>query len=264
VPLALVAGLRVNYTQAGSGPPLMLLHGWGNNSLMLQPLAAQLADLRTVMVPDLPGFGRTEAPKPLEGWDTRAHAAFIVGLMDKLGWARADLFGHSHGGRIATYVAATSPERVGRLILCGSAGLRPHLTLKSRLRRWQRRLLLKAAHRAARYGLLGRQGAERARRLSERFASADYRAAGVMRPTMARLLAEDMEGMLPRIQAPALLIWGEMDRETPLELGQRSSRLIPHASLDIIAGAGHHVFIEQPEPVVRAIRAFLQQDGDAA
>lgn len=264
MPLALAAGLRVNYTRVGAGDPLLMLHGWGNSSLTLQPLAGQLADLRTIVVPDLPGFGRTEAPKEAGGWDTKAHAGFALDLMNKLKWERAELFGHSHGGRIAAYVAATAPERVSRLILCASAGLPIQLSPPTRVRRYCRRLLLRSAHRAAARGLLGREGEERARGLSERFASADYRAAGAMRPTMARLVAENLELLLPRIAAPTLLLWGELDRETPPELGRGFQRRIADARLVVIPGAGHHAFLDQPEHVEREIRRFLQQTGGEA
>jgi pimeloyl-ACP methyl ester carboxylesterase len=257
VPLALAAGLRVNYTREGSGPPLLLLHGWSNSSLTLQPLAHALADTRTVIVPDLPGFGRTEAPRDPRGWDTATHAEWMAELLGKLKLDRADIFGHSHGGRIASYFAATSPERVERLILCCSAGLRLHIAMKTRLRRRGIRLLLRSAHTAARLHLLGRNGPERARALSERYASADYRAAGGMRPTLARVLADDLEPLLPRITAPTLIVWGENDRETPIELAERSHRLIRGSQLFVVPGTGHHVFAEAQDAVAGRMRTFL-------
>jgi pimeloyl-ACP methyl ester carboxylesterase len=262
MPLALASGLRVNYTRAGSGPPLLLLHGWANSSLTLQGLAAGLADIREVYVPDLPGFGRTEAPKEAAGWDTAAHAAFIVNLMDTLKIERADIFGHSHGGRIASQLAATTPERVSRLVLCASAGLHERLPLPVRLRRRWRRLLIKFAHRAAARGLLGANGPERARALSEKYASRDYRAAGIMRPTLGKVLADDLAPLLPRITAPVLLIWGDRDEETPPELAERSRRLIPDASLVILPGAGHHPFVDQPQQVLAVVRDFFEQPAE--
>ncbi len=264
MPLALASGLRVNYTRAGSGPPLLLLHGWGNSSLTLQPLADGLAGIRETYVIDLPGFGRTEAPKEADGWDTAAHARCIVNLMDKLKLDRADFFGHSHGGRIASYLAATSPERVSRLVLCASAGLHERLPLRLRVRRRWRRLLIKSAHRAAARGLLGASGPERARAMSEKYASRDYRAAGIMRPTLGKVLADDLEPLLSRITAPVLLIWGDQDEETPPELAERSKQLIPDASLIMLRGAGHHPFVDQPQQVLAAMRSFLDGVGGSS
>ncbi|MHB8576043.1 MAG: alpha/beta fold hydrolase [Dehalococcoidia bacterium] len=255
--LALAAGLRVNYSRAGSGPPLIMLHGWANSGLTLEPLARALGEVCDTIVPDLPGHGRTEVPNDPGGWDTAAHVAFILNFMEKLKLERADFFGHSHGGRIASYLAATSPDRVGRLVLCDSAGLHERLSARTRLRRSWRRFALRSAHRLAQRGLLGSDGAERARQLSERWASADYRAAGAMRPTLAKVLADDMEPLLPRIMAPTLIVWGEQDRETPPELAERTHRLIAGSRLYVIPGAGHHPFQDQPAHVVMAITAFL-------
>ncbi len=264
MPLALAAGLRVNYTRAGTGSPLVLLHGWANSSGTLETLVRELADAHDCIVPDLPGFGRSETPKEPEGWDVARHAEWLAQLMDKLKLERADLFGHSHGARIAACLAATRPERVDRLVLCAGAGLRERLPLSVKVRRWRIRLLLRTAHRAAGAGLLGKHGPDRARALSERYASPDYKAAGAMRPTLARVLAEDLQPLLPRIEAPTLLIWGDRDRETPLELGRRSERLIPQARLVVLPGAGHHPFIDQPERVAGEVRAFLQRAGEGA
>ncbi|HZQ37342.1 MAG TPA: alpha/beta hydrolase [Dehalococcoidia bacterium] len=264
MPLALAAGLRVNYSRVGAGSPLLLLHGWGNSSGTLEGLARALAGEHDCIVPDLPGFGRSETPKEPAGWDVARHAEWLAQFMDKLKLERADIFGHSHGGRIAAYLAATRPDRVERLVICAGAGLRERLPLAVKLRRWRIRLLLRTAHRAAAAGLLGKSGPERARALSERYASPDYRAAGAMRPTLARVLAEDLQPLLPRVQAPTLLIWGDEDRETPLELGERSARLIPHARLVVLPGAGHHPFVDQPERVANEVRAFLQRAGEGA
>ncbi len=255
--LALAGGLRTNYARGGAGAPLLLLHGWGNSGLTLEPLAAALGELRETIVPDLPGFGRSERPRQPEGWDTAAYAAWALALLDKLNLERVDLFGHSHGGRVAIDLAANHPERVGKLILVGAAGLPQYTPPAVRLVRAGRALLLRTMHRTAERGLLGEDGAETARALSERFASADYRAAGAMRPTMARVLADDLTPLLPRITAPALLIWGARDDETPLELGLRMERLIRGARLLVVPDAGHHVFSDRPALVVEALREFL-------
>lgn len=260
MPLALINGLRTNYSRFGAGPPLLLLHGWANSALALEPLARSLADLRDTIVPDLPGFGRTERPKGPTGWNGAEYAAWTLALLDKLGIERADLFGHSRGGHVAAYIAATSPERVNRLVLCGSAGLHEHRSPAVGLERAGRALLLRSMHRAAAQGLLGGDGPERARTLSECYASPDYRAAGVMRPTLARVLADDIGPLLPRIAAPTLLVWGDHDVETPPELGARMERLVRGSRLVLFPG-GHHIFADQPEAAPAAIRAFLAEDN---
>lgn len=259
MPLALVNGLRTSYSRLGCGPPLLLLHGWANSALALEPLARSLADVRDAVVPDLPGFGRSERPKQPDGWNGADYAAWTLALMDKLGIERADFFGHSRGGHIAAHIAATQPERVARLVLCGAAGLHQHQPPHAGLERAGQALLLRSLHRAAARGLLGEDGPERARALSERYASPDYRAAGAMRPTLARVLADDVGPLLPRIVAPTLLLWGDRDQETPVEMGVRMERLIRGSRLLVLPG-GHHIFTDQPAASA-AIRAFLDAGG---
>src|SRR5205814_400149 len=104
-------------------PPAILLHGWGCEGASLHPLATHLAQRFRTITPDLPGFGGTTPPP--DDWGVPEYASWTLQLLDKLGIGRALLLGHSNGGRIAIYLAATQPAIVDRLILVDSAGIRP-------------------------------------------------------------------------------------------------------------------------------------------
>lgn len=102
----------------GSGPPLLLLHGYPQTSAMWGPVAAGLAAHFTVVAPDLRGYGGSSAPPTVPGHETygkRAMAADGVGLMRQLGFDRFDVAGHDRGGRVAYRLALDSPDVVRRL-----------------------------------------------------------------------------------------------------------------------------------------------------
>ncbi len=113
------SGRRVHYRHAGSGPPLVMLHGATGTSGTLEPLARELARSRTVIAIDLPGFGESE---PLPGVpDVAGYALTVLETLEALGVEVFDLHGTRLGGSVAIALAAAYPDRVRRLVLEGFA-----------------------------------------------------------------------------------------------------------------------------------------------
>jgi pimeloyl-ACP methyl ester carboxylesterase len=246
-------GLRVRRLVRGAGPPVLVLHGWGASIEAVYPIVAGLERVATVHALDLPGSGESEPPP--EPWGVEDYQRLVAAYMDRAelgGAARAPaVLGHSHGGRIAFRLAATEPERVGKLVLVDAAGIRPKRTL-----RWYRRVALaKVGKHAAR--LLGAPGRRLRDALVGRVASADYAAAGELRPTLVRLVNAELRPCLPRIESPTLLIWGDRDADTPLWMGREMERLIPDAGLVVLEGAGHFSYLDQPDRFARIVAHFL-------
>jgi pimeloyl-ACP methyl ester carboxylesterase len=242
---------RAALFEAGTGHPLLLLHGWGATKELMLPIAQRLTGYR-VIVPDLPGFGATEPPP--RAWGVDDHSAWVIALLDRLGVERTHVVGHSHGGRIAIALAATRPERVDKLVLTDSAGIRPRHGLRYH---WRVRTfkLLRAAARSPLMPAAIRRAAEQR---AERRGSADYRAAsGTLRATMVRLVNADMRPQLAALQAPTLLIWGAHDEETPPSDARTMERLIPDAGLVMLEGSGHFAYAEQPDRFCRIVDVFL-------
>jgi pimeloyl-ACP methyl ester carboxylesterase len=242
----------------GSGRPLLFLHGWGVSSGLFAPILDALQEGHRLIVPDLPGFGAT--PEPDVPWSVHEYAAWCSALLDRLGVETCDLIGHSNGGRIGIVMAATYPGRVRRMVLAGSAGIRPRRTVRAvarvrfykALRMVERSVLIPAALRRA----AGRNADQRG--------SADYRAvSGVMRGTLVRIVNEDLRTLLPHLDLPVLLVWGDQDTETPLDDGRLMERLIPDAGLVMFEGAGHYAYLEQPGRFCRIVEVFLR-DGEGA
>lgn len=245
-----VLGLRTRYLVCGSGPPVLVLHGWGASIEAVYPIVTGLASVATVCALDLPGFGESELPP--QPWGVEEYQAFVAAFMDALEIGEAPaIVGHSNGGRIAMRMAATEPARTSRLVLVDSAGIPAKRTL-----RWYRRVgMAKAGKYAARH--LGAPG-ERARALLVgRAGSADYLAAGPMRPTLVKLVNADLRPFMPHIKVPTLLVWGSADAETPLPDGRRMERLIPDAGLVVLEGAGHYSYLDEPARFARIVSHFI-------
>lgn len=251
-----VAGLRTRHLVRGCGPPVLVLHGWGASIETVYPIVTGLEAVATVYALDLPGFGQSELPP--EPWGVEDYQAFMAAFMDALGIERASVVGHSNGGRVAIRMASTEPRRVEKLVLVDSAGIRPGRTFG-----WYRRVAMaKAGKHAAR--LFGRPGERLRDMLVGRAGSTDYLQAGAMRPTLVRLVNADLREHMPRVQAPALLIWGSDDTDTPLAAAREMERLIPDAGLVVFEGAGHYSYLDQPARFATIVTHFLAPPKGAA
>jgi len=249
--LTRIGGLESYYTLEGRGEPIVLLHGWGASSQSLQPVAASLTETRRVLTVDLPGFGWSQPPP--EAWGSRQYADHVVALLDQVGIGRAAILGHSNGGRVAIQIAAAHPARVSQLLLVASAGVRPRRGIRYYARIGTTKLLRAIA---AVPGLRS-IGQRLLARWADRVGSRDYRAAGRMRPTLVRLVNEDLTPMFSRVQAPTLVLWGDQDREVGRSAVELMAARIPRARLEVLAGAGHFPFLDAPEAFGRAVGAFL-------
>jgi pimeloyl-ACP methyl ester carboxylesterase len=110
-----VNGIRLHYLAAGQGEPVILMHGYAQNSHMWRPLIAELAKTRTVIAPDLRGFG--QSAKPPEGYDKKTMAQDIHALAASLGYRRVAVVGHDIGLMVAYAYAAQYPAEVDRIAL---------------------------------------------------------------------------------------------------------------------------------------------------
>jgi pimeloyl-ACP methyl ester carboxylesterase len=253
VATTVVDAVTLTYIDEGAGEPVVLLHGWGGQAASLTPLIVGLRDRYRVLALDLPGFGGSGQP-PV-AWGTPEYADFVHRAVSSLGIERATYVGHSFGGRLGIWLAAHTPDAVQALVLIDSAGIKPPMTLRRRVRH----LTYKAAKLVLRTPIFGSRGSELRERLAMHFGSPDYRAAsGVMRSTFVKTVNLDLSESLRAIIAPTLLIWGEKDQATPIADGRTMERLITGSRLIPVAGAGHFSYLDCPVFVKAVIGAFLQ------
>ncbi len=266
---ATIDGHRIHYWDKGDGPPLLLVHGLGNSTLVWYRVMDGLAQHRRVVAVDLPGHGWSDMPQQRFGLAEGARfLAHFTQLIAEGPWAVA---GASMGGSLALELALARPDLVRGLVLAGSAGLgreiAPSLRVLSlpiigeliehptpeRLRRVIRNLILYNPANldeewlAAVFQQRSRPGAAQT---LLRFLRVGVNAWGQKRS--ARL-----DGRLGELQTPLLLTWGRQDRVAPVTHGQRAARLRPGASLEVFDECGHWPFIEHPTAFVQTVDQFL-------
>lgn len=230
-----MAQVQLNTVQLGDrGHPLVMLHGWGQNLQSLQPMAELLATRSQVHIIDLPGFGKS--PPPPADWDTAQYADRIDEYLNEQGIESADMLGHSFGGRVSIRLASKSPQKVRSITLINSGGLQRASTLKQSLRRqWVRNLR----------NTLKLSPINRDKLLtwhSQKYGSRDYLNAGELRGTLVKTVSEDLTELASQISTPTLLLWGEADTETPVEMGHRYHSLLANSELITIPNRDHFMF----------------------
>ena len=233
-----------------------MLHGWGANIELLQPLAQRLSKqgFRCYML-DLPGFGESaEPPAPFSIHD---YADFVLAYMDHHGLERAHIFGHSLGGRIGLVLGAKQAGRVNKMALSNCAGIKtkPSMAARARLQLYQ-------TIRGSLHAIGARAMSDDLRQLyNRRYASADYRnASPVMRQTLIKVVNQDLLGLAGSIAAPTILIWGDRDQDTPLWMGEALENAIPDAALITHQGAGHYAYLDFPDETAAIMRALFSSD----
>ena len=249
MPSTEINNLNVSYQVAGKGDVVLLLHGWGGEAASFQPVFEWLAQSHKVYALDLPGFGKSQVPPT--AWDSSDYARFVTAFLEKFGIPKAHLIGHSFGGRISIILSAEHPEKVDKLILVDSAGIRPRRTVKYYFRVG----IAKAGKLLRRCGKLG---AHLANAMSARVGSKDYQDAGEMRATLVKVVNQDLRSLLPRISASTLLIWGENDKDTPVFFGQIMEKEIPDAGLVVLKEAGHFSYLDKFPQFCRIVASFLK------
>ncbi|HWD75112.1 MAG TPA: alpha/beta fold hydrolase [Solirubrobacteraceae bacterium] len=259
----------ISISQAGSGPPVVMLHGLGATKVSFLPTIAALAPSHRAIAIDLPGFG--DSVKPIRAaYDARYFARAVVALLDALEIERAHLVGNSMGGRVALEVGLRSPERVRRLGL-----LAPSLAWL-RGRPWAP--LLKFV--APQLGLIQpapRPVVEAIVRRVIPGADEEWTAAGIdefLRSYLTprgraafyaaarNIYLEDPRGpeglwtRLPRLEPPSLFVWGKRDTLVPIAFADHVREALPAAEHLVLPG-GHVPQLENPKRTHDALSRFL-------
>jgi pimeloyl-ACP methyl ester carboxylesterase len=254
-----VDGLQIAYERAGSGPALVLLHGYvGDGPTTWRRQLDGLCDEFTVVAWDAPGAGRSTDPPGRFGLD--GYADCLAGFLDKLGLDSACVVGLSFGGILALALQRRHPARSSALILAsayaGWAGSLPPEVAEQRLR--QALALADGTPKAFVDALLPtmfsktmpRETVDEFRASMQAFHPRGFRA-------MARACAEDVRDVLPHVDVPTLLVYGDRDVRAPLTVAEALQAAISGSRLVVLPDAGHLCNIEAPDEFNVAVRDFL-------
>jgi pimeloyl-ACP methyl ester carboxylesterase len=256
-----VNGLDIAFQRQGEGPDLMLLHGGLCDSRVWRMALETLSGTFAVVAWDAPGCGQSSDPP--ENFRLSEFADCLGQLIDALGLQSPHILGHSWGSALALELYRQRPTVVRSLVLVGAyagwAGSLPPDQVEQRLQ-----VALRAADLTPDFfdptsmpGLLSDvlppdTAAELITIMSE------TRAAGTR--AMAYSLAEaDLRDVLPRIDVPTLLLYGDADQRSPLSVARELQARIPLSTLAVLPGLGHECYLESPERFSAEVLNFLTQ-----
>ena len=233
---------RIHALHTGQGDALVMLHGLSGSSRWWRYNVPFLAQHFRTHTPDLVGFGRSFG---LVAQPSIAQMADILReWLDANEIEKLHLIGHSMGGQIAIHLAASAPERVQRLVLVSSAGIPRELSLTA-IARFVAEIIPPRAWGSPTF--LPTIATDALRMGPRVFITATN-----------KLLRDDVRELLPRIEAPTLLIWGRLDPLTPLQHGEFMAGHIPSARLVIFDDAAHMPMVDRPERFNDEVLRFLQ------
>lgn len=243
------------YTDQGSGPAVVIVHGVGGHKEDWAGVAAALAANRRVFAIDMLGFG--ESSKNGEDLSMSVQAEALLALFDQHGIDKVALIGNSVGGWVTATFAATYPDRVEKLVLIDAAGFKamfegePPVNFDPNDAEEMQKLIDFTIN-----GPIAKTPG-----LAEQ-AFAAYVGSGEKAITQtwgqSLFMSARLEELLPKITAPTLILWGADDRLFPSVLADVFAGMIPGAESMLIPDAGHFPQIDQPEATINAISAYLR------
>jgi len=255
--------VKLHYSEAGQGTPVVLLHGFPLSGLVWRKQQQHLCDLYRVITPDLRGHGQSPAPAGVYEMETLARD--VLALLDTMHITKAAILGHSMGGYVALAAWKLAPERFLALGLIDSQAAAD--TEQGRQGRF------KMAEKVAAAGSQAVASAMLPKLFAPSLAATDplieqvrqtilnTPCDGIIGSLNGMALRHNAEGMLSTIDVPVLILTGDKDQIIPRAKAEAMAAIIPKATLAIIENAGHMPMLERPEATTTAIRKFLSQVG---
>ncbi len=250
-----VGNQPISYIRHGNGPRTVLfLHGWGGSAESFQELWTAFnvnTERFSFIAIDLPGFG--QSPPPALPWSVHDYMECVVQYLDLMSISQADLVTHSFGGRVALYLGAQHPQRIGKSILIAAAGKRTDEKTRKKVENAsstvKKIFMLPGLRklfpiiRTIGYKLIGGQ---------------DYlKVDGVMRETFQNVVEEDLSHLFPTYKSPTQLYWGINDTYVPLTVGKEMEQSLPNATLTIFEDGKHGIHRTHAEQIALSAREFL-------
>ena len=238
-----IKDVYINYVEYGNkkGKPVVLLHGWGQNIEMMNPIGKGLEKDYRIIVLDLPGFGKIS--EPTYGYTVYDYYEVLCEFLDNLKVKNPILIGHSFGGRIAIIYSAK--RKVEKLVLLSAPfrrSTKKH-TFKVKLLKFMKKVPVIKELEAY---------------MKTKIGSTDYRnASPMMRTILVNTVNEDLTEYLKKIEIPTILIWGDLDTAVSVEDAKYAESIMKDAGLIIYEGCTHYAYLERIDQTINVLKSFL-------
>ena len=262
----IIAPANLHIESTGTGPNLVLLHGWGMHGAVWQPLVKKLSKIFTLHLVDLPGMGLS---RPIEPFHLYVAAEKIAEMLP----AHADIVGWSLGGQVAMRIAIDHPDLVRRLVLVGTtpcyvnksdwnAGIEPDV-----FNRFADNINTDYHKTMTQFLTLQCMGDKDARAtvklLRKKFAERPVPTSQTLQKALNILLETDLRAEVAQLRKPTLLIHGDRDTLAPVQAAHWMMQNLPTGFLRVIAGASHAPFLSHQEQFIESVVQFLEPQASA-
>jgi len=236
-------GCRIHCVSGGEGPPVILVHGYGVSGAYMLPLAEALSRSFSVLIPDLPGSGKSDRPKETLGIGELA--ALLGQLVDARDISMPITVANSFGCQIVTALAVARPDALGPLVLVGPtvdptrrSGRRQLFSALRALTREPESVVLESVRRTTAHDAFG------------------------LAATARVILTDRIEERLPSIRQPAVVVVGERDAFVDAAWGRRATDLLPHGRLVVVPDEPHAVHFTRPKLIADLVAALHVEERE--
>lgn len=234
--------IHYEYENINAKDTVILLHGWGQNIKMMEPIANTIRKRHNILLIDLPGFGRSAEPKEI--WSIYDYVEAVRVLVEQLKITVTSIIGHSFGGKIALVYA--SRYHVKKLILLGSpyCGEKKPDSLKIKALKTMKKIpFMKRFENFAK----------------KHMGSTDYKnASEKMRQILVKHVNLDVSEDAKKINCPTILIWGDEDKMVPIKRAYELEKMIVDSAVIVYEGCTHYAYLERIGQTVSIINNFLE------
>jgi len=249
-----VNGIQIAYARKGSGTPLVLVHGYPLDHTIWNEVIPLLENDFDIITPDLRGFGGSDGIE--SQYKMTDMAADLAGLLDLLGIEKTVIAGHSMGGYVALAFAHVYPERMLGLGLVSSQAPADHPERKQG-RYEAAEEIMKTGVKPVAESMSPKLSPDERVQAYVRALIAEQQPAGLAGALKAMAERDDSRSVLSTIEVPVAVIHGDADELIPAQRAQEIKDAIPHATLEILAGGGHMLMLENPRSTATTLRSLL-------
>lgn len=254
-----IQGVKICYLEWGASNPeaMVFIHGLSGNVQNWWDQFEDFRDQYRVIVPDLPGHGKSAKPEEFD-YSVPDFANIVIQLMDQLNIKKAHIIGNSMGGAIAGYLAIHYPDRVNRLVLSDSAGIKSIPLINLAPLATPLAFRLTGVTSAKQYkGTSPKQMARAEMNASFRNTNEEFPYLKALDKSLSQLAKIDLTDDLSKIQAKTLLIWGDNDNLVPLSVSKTFLKNIPDSQLYVVKKGAHTPNMNKPKEFNCALQKFL-------